>query len=266
MDLGLQGKVALVTGSSKGIGLAVATRLATEGCKVTLTARNPQELAAARQGIEAEGGTVHAVPGDACNPVDVERVVTETEARFGALHILVNNVGGIGRFATFDELEDREWSALFELNLLSAVRFTRAALPHLRRSRWGRIINIASESGSQPDAEMPHYSVTKGALLTLTKSLSKALAGYGILVNAVSPAFIWTPLVQGMMVAAARKQGGTVEEATAAFLAGHRPHIELRRPGREDEIAAVVAFLASTAASFVNGANWRVDGGSVASI
>lgn len=266
MELGLAEKVALVTGSSKGIGLAVARRLAAAGCRVVLTARNPQELAVARREIEAGGGTVHAVAGDACNPVDVERVVAEAEARFGALHILVNNVGGIGRFATFDELEDREWLALFDLNLLSAVRFTRAALPHLRAAGWGRIVNVASESGIQPDAEMPHYNATKGALLTLTKSLSKALAKDGILVNAVSPAFIRTPLVQSMMEEAARGQGVAVEEAIQSFLARHRPHIELRRPGEEGEVAAVVAFLASEAASFVTGANWRVDGGSVASV
>ena len=266
MDLGLKQKVALVTGSSKGIGLAVAARLAAEGCRVTLTARNPEELAAARRELEARGGTVHAVAGDACNPVDIERVVAETEARFGALHILVNNVGGVGRFATFDELEDRDWIGLFELNLLSAVRFTRAALPYLRRNRWGRIVNIASESGIQPDAEMPHYNATKGALLTLSKSLSKTLAKDGILVNAVSPAFIRTPLIQGMMEEAAREQGVSVAAAIGSFLAAHRPHLELHRPGEDDEVATVVAFLASEAASFVNGANWRVDGGSVASV
>jgi len=136
----------------------------------------------------------------------------------------------------------------------------------MQRRHWGRIINIASESGIQPDAEMPHYNASKGALLVLTKSLSKAYAADNILVNSVSPAFIRTPLVMEMMRKAADNEGISVQEAIDAFLRQKRPHIELKRPGEEAEVAAVVTFLASEAASFVTGANYRVDGGSVASV
>jgi 3-oxoacyl-[acyl-carrier protein] reductase len=266
MELGLKDKVALVTGSSKGIGRAVAEILAAEGCRVTITARSREALEAAAAAIRQAGGTVLPLPGDALRAQDIKKVVDETVARFGALHILVNNVGGVGRFAPFHELTDDDWTSLFNLNVLSMVRYTRAVLRHMQKQKWGRIINIASESGIQPDPEMPHYNATKGAMLVLSKSLSKAYAPDGILVNAVSPAFIRTPLVEAMMAREAQKQGVSVKEAIACFLEKNRPHIDLRRPGGEGEVAAVVAFLASEAASFVTGANYRVDGGSVASV
>jgi 3-oxoacyl-[acyl-carrier protein] reductase len=136
----------------------------------------------------------------------------------------------------------------------------------MQRIKWGRIINITSESGVQPDAEMPHYNASKGALLVLSKSLSKTYAHDNILVNSVSPAFIRTPLVMDMMKKEAEGKGVSIEEAIKGFLQEKRPHIELKRPGEVQEVAAVVAFLASEAASFITGANYRVDGGSVASI
>jgi NAD(P)-dependent dehydrogenase (short-subunit alcohol dehydrogenase family) len=152
------------------------------------------------------------------------------------------------------------------LNVLSAVKATRAVLPHMQAAKWGRIVNIASESGIQPDAAMPHYNASKAALINLTKSLSKAYGKDGILVNAVSPAFIMTPLVAQMMEDQAKQSGGTREEAEAAFLKENRPNIVLKRSGTADETAGLVAFLASEQASFITGANYRVDGGSVASI
>lgn len=148
----------------------------------------------------------------------------------------------------------------------AAARVTRAALPYMRERKWGRIINVASESGVQPDPFMAHYNASKSALINLTKSLSKAYAAEGILVNAVSPAAIRTPLVEGMFEQAAREQGITTEDAESDFLTQNRPHIEIGRVGEPEEVGAVVAFLASEAASFVNGSNYRVDGGSVASL
>ena len=266
MDYGLANKVALISGSSQGIGSAVAAALAAEGCRVVVTARNVRQLAETAEAIRQAGGMVHAVVGDATRGEDIEQVVAETVSHFGSLHILVNNVGGVGSFAPFHELTDEDWHRVLELNVMSAVRFTRAALPHMRRQQWGRIINISSESGIQPDPEMAHYNASKAALLVLAKSLSKAYAGDNILVNSVSPAFIRTPLVMAMMQEQARQNGIGVEEAIAGFLREKRPHIELKRAGEEKEVAAVVTFLASEAASFVNGANYRVDGGSVASV
>jgi 3-oxoacyl-[acyl-carrier protein] reductase len=186
--------------------------------------------------------------------------------RFGTVHILVNNAGGVGRFGSFDDLTDDEWMGAFSLNVLSAVRATRAALPYMQKQKWGRIINISSESGVQPDPVMPHYNASKSALNSLTKSLSKAYGKDGILVNTVSPAFIRTPLLDGMLAEQARTRGITIDEAEKALLREFRPNILLGRAGRPDETAGICVFLASEQASFITGSNYRVDGGSVASL
>ena len=168
--------------------------------------------------------------------------------------------------APFGTLTDDDWLQVLNLNVLSAVRATRAVLPYMQKQKWGRIINISSESGTQPDAFMPHYNASKAALNNLTKSLSKAYAADGILVNTVSPAFIMSPLVSELLQKMAKEQSQTPEQVTAQFLANNRPHIELKRPGESEEVASAVVFLASEQASFITGTNLRVDGGSVASI
>lgn len=266
MDLGLHGKAALVTGASKGIGKGIALRLAQEGCSVAITARGGDDLRAVAAEIQTAGGDALAVEADVTRADDCARVVAETAARFGSVDVLVNNAGGVGRFAAFSELSDDDWEQIFNLNILSVVRITREAVPLMQKRQWGRIINIASESAVQPDANMPHYNAAKAALINLTKSLSKAYGGDGILVNAVSPAFIKTPLVDAMLAAMAAEQSITPEQALARFLREFRPNIVLHRAGTIEETAAVVAFLASEAASFVTGSNYRVDGGSVASV
>lgn len=266
MELGLEGKVALVTGASKGIGKAVAGALAAEGCRVILCARGVEDLEAAAEEIRRDGGDAHAIAADMSDAGEINGLVEEVEAGFGGVDILVNNAGGVGRPLAFEELSDEDWTGVLEFNLLSAVRVTRAMLPNMRERGWGRIINVASESGIQPDPFMPHYNASKAALINLTKSLSKAYAADGILVNAVSPAAIRTPLIEGMFEDLAEERGISKEEAEAAFLQENRPNIVLERPGEAEETAAVVVFLASEAASFVTGSNYRVDGGSVASI
>ena len=193
-------------------------------------------------------------------------LVDEAVRRFGTIHVLVNNAGGVGAFASFQELSDQDWLDVINLNIMSAVRATRAVLPHMQRQTWGRIINISSESGTQPDAAMPHYNASKAAMNNLTKSLSKAYAKDGILVNTVSPAFIMTPLLSSMAQKMAQEQGISFQQAVDGFLATNRPHIELKRAGESEEVASAVVFLASQRASFITGANLRVDGGSVASV
>lgn len=266
MELGLAGKVVLVTGSSKGIGRSIAAAFAREGCNVVLNGRHAAELEAAAAEMRGASGAVHAVVADVTEAEGAKRVVEETVRRFGTIHVLVNNAGGVGRFAAFAELTDDEWLDVFKLNVLSAVRATRAALPHMQKQKWGRIINISSESGTQPDPIMPHYNSSKAALNSLTKSLSKAYGKDGILINTVSPAFIRTPLVEEMFEQQAKARGVSPDEVEKILLREFRPNIVLGRAGKSDETAGIVVFLASEQASFITGSNYRVDGGSVASL
>jgi 3-oxoacyl-[acyl-carrier protein] reductase len=267
MDLGLKGKVVLVTAASQGIGRAIAEAFAAEGSKVAITARNLEKVQkAANEIAKGSGAELIGIVADAMKPEDNVRMVEEVVKRFGTVQVLVNNAGGAGAFAAFQELADNDWLDVLNLNLMSAVRATRAVLPHMQRQKWGRIINISSESGTQPDAFMPHYNASKAALNNFTKGVSKAYGQDGILVNTVSPAFIMTPLLSDLLQKMAKEQGISRPEATAQFLEKNRPHIELKRPGKPEEVAAAVVFLASERASFITGANLRVDGGSVASI
>ena len=267
MELGLRNRVVLVTAASQGIGRAIAEAFAAEGSKVAITARRAEELQqTAREIGAATKAEVIAITADASSAEDNIRMVDEVVKRFGTIHVLVNNAGGAGAFAAFHDLTDADWLDVFNLNVMSAVRATRAALPHMQKQKWGRIINISSESGTQPDGFMPHYNASKAALNNLTKSLSKAYATEGILVNTVSPAFIMTPLLSSLLQKTADEQGISLDEATAGFLAKNRPHIELKRAGESAEVASAVVFLASEQASFITGTNLRVDGGSVASI
>jgi 3-oxoacyl-[acyl-carrier protein] reductase len=267
MELGLKDKVVLVTGSSEGIGRSIATAFAREGCKVVINGRNEKKLHAAAKEVGAAGGsTVQTVIGDVSKGADAKRAVEEAVRQFGTIHVLVNNAGGVGRFAAFDELTDDDWIATYKLNVISAVAATRAALPHMQKQKWGRIINISSESGVQPDPVMPDYNASKSALNSLTKSLSKAYGKDNILVNTVSPAFIRTPLLDGILEQRAKEAGTTIDQAEQTMLREFRPNILLGRAGRSDETAGIVVFLASDQASFITGSNFRVDGGSVASI
>jgi 3-oxoacyl-[acyl-carrier protein] reductase len=266
MNLGLKEKVVLVTGASQGIGKAIAVAFAAEGSFVVLNARRQQELEQTAQEIQQHGGHALAVAADMANASEVQRLAEQAVAHFGTVHVLVNNVGGADRFAPFEEISDEDWIKAFQLNVLSTVRLIRAILPSMQHQHWGRIINISSESGTQPDPFMQHYNAAKAAITNLTKSLSKAYARDGILVNTVSPAFIMTPLVEQLFAAQAQERGITPQEVEQAFLRENRPHIELGRPGTPEEVASAVVFLASEAASFITGTNLRVDGGSVASI
>lgn len=266
MDLQLKGKNAIVTGSSKGIGKGIAKTLAKEGCNVSICARHRDELETTSKELSKFGSAILAVPADLTKEEDIEKVVSETVDAFGSIDILVNNAGTIGQSGIFEETSVEEWRSLFELNLFAVVSITRKVIPYMKEQGWGRIINISSENGSQPYPNMIHYNASKGALDNFSKALSKQYAEDGILVNTVSPAFITSPLVENMIQQITEQQNISRDEAIRQFLDQQRPHIEVKRPGTVEEVAAVVAFLASEKASFVNGANYRVDGGSVASV
>ncbi|MGE0741734.1 MAG: SDR family NAD(P)-dependent oxidoreductase [Hyphomonadaceae bacterium] len=262
----LRGKVAIVTGASRGIGRAACELLATHGCKLVIAARGEagvQDTLAAVRGLGAEA-TGCAL--DVADAAAGEQLVDAAVQTFGALHILVNNAGGMRGGGGFEDLSDEDYLQCFEDNVLSVVRLVRAALPHLRQHRAGRVINVCSEVAMQPERIFPHYNAAKAAQLNLTKSLSKAYARDGILVNAVSPGLIRTEGVEAGFAADAQRLGVSIDEAEAAFLKRFKPGLVLGRAGAPHEVAAVIAFLASDAASFITGANYRVDGGSVVSI
>ncbi|MEQ4548017.1 SDR family NAD(P)-dependent oxidoreductase, partial [Nocardioides kribbensis] len=184
----------------------------------------------------------------------------------GDLDILVQSAGITGAQGLFHEIDDEGWTTTLTVDLLAPIRLTRAFLPGLRRGGWGRIVYLASEDAVQPyDDELP-YCAAKAGVLAFAKGLSRTYAGEGLLVNCVSPAFIKTPMTDAMMEKRSKEIGSSVDEAIESFLDEERPYMELGRRGLPEEVASVVAFLCSDRASFVNGSNYRVDSGSVATI
>lgn len=268
MDLNLDGRVALVTGASQGIGEAIARALHREGAKVALLARNEAKLAKVAQGL---GEGTLAVSGDAMSAQSLVDAIEAVEVQLGPIDIVVNNAGGVRSstgelFRAFESVPDSDWQETWEFNVLSVVRIARTLAPRMASRGWGRIINISSESGVQPDPIAVEYAAAKGALNVLTKGLAKAYADKGVLVNAVSPAYVDTPILRDILSQRDDAEGLSADELAAHFLAEFRPNIDVGRPCKPEDIAAAVAFLASDAAGFITGTNLRVDGGSVTTL
>ena len=245
MDLGLDGKRCLVTGSTGGIGLEVVRLLAAEGARV---------VSCGRRGAPGAGAVTHA-EAELSAPGEPERAVAEAASALGGLDVLVNNVG-VARTARFEDVPDEEWDAYWQLNVMSYVRATRAALPHLREG-GGAIVNVSSTAGKRPSTGMPHYSVTKAAVLSLSRLVADLYAKDGIRCNAVTPGPTATDAWLGEGGLA--DQQGDRGEVLAKVGAG-RPLGRLAAPG---EIASVIVFLCSERASYVTGAAWSADGGTV---
>ena len=257
MDLGIEGRVALVAAASKGLGKAAAMELAREGARVVIAARDEEELAAAADDIRhTTGADVLAVPADVTVVADIEALVGAAASEFGDIDILVNNAGG-PRPGVFTDMTDADWLVAINLNLMSAVRLTRLVLPGMRRKRWGRIINMTSISVKQPLPNLILSNAARSAVVAMAKTLSLQVAADGITVNNVCPGTILTDRVRSLAANTAQVQGITPEQALQQMQAD----IPMGRLGRPEELAALIAFLASERASYITGATIQVDGG-----
>jgi len=264
MDLQLKNRVALVTGGSKGIGASIVRQLAREGVRVVFCARPSDSMATLEAEIRAEGGICAAMPVDVFDPVATADLVEAAAARWGGLDILVNNVGGALCFGGFSELSDEDWMRSYEFNVLPVVRFTRAALPHLRRSTLRRIINVSSISALQPGSFNPHYAVTKAAVVNLSKHLANVLAKEKILVNTVCPGPVHSESWQENIRQTALARGLPEAEVAAQFEREESAKIPLGQVGEGDHIASVVALLASPVSAWTTGSCIHVNGGKMA--
>lgn len=261
MDLGLRDRACVITGGSRGIGLATAKLLAAEGTQLLLVGRSEQALVAAAAQC---GKRVEVLASDITEPDAGERIIAACEQRFGRADVLVNNAG-MTRMAALDELSDSDWQEQWELHVMAPMRLMRAAAPRMVAAGWGRIVNVCSSSGKRPSQRNAAYSVTKAAQLSLSRTYADAFAPKGVLVNAVAPGVVGTGLWmdEGGLADQISAQQGIDREQVIASLGDKIP---LGRIGTEDEIAAVITFLCSERASNVAGAAWSVDGGSVPTI
>ncbi len=257
MDLGLKGRVAFVAGGSKGLGRATARALALEGASVAICARGEDALHAAADEIARESGArVVPIVADVSRKGDVERAVARTVELLGALHVVVCNSGG-PKPGTFEELDEEAWTQAIDAVLLSAARTVRAALPHLKQHRSGRVIVITSTSTREALPGLLLSNVTRPGIVGLCKTLAKELGPYGITVNDVGPGVFDTERLAKLHARRAQATGSSVE----ALRADDASTVPLGRLGDPDDFARVVAFLASDAASYVSGQTLLVDGG-----
>lgn len=252
MELGLKGKVAVVTGGTEGIGRATALRLAQEGAHVAICARRKEPLDHVGADIQKFGVQALAVQADMSKAGDIERFMQAVIERFGRIDILVNNAGTSMRGA-FLEVDDAMWSADLELKVFGAIRCSRLAVPHMKKQGGGRIVNITISGAKQPGAQSMPTSVSRAAGLAITKALSKELAADNILVNTVCIGKIKS----GQHERRYKKEGLSAEQ----YYSSVAKDIPMKRVGEAEEVANVIAFLASDAASYVTGTSVNLDGG-----
>lgn len=263
MDLQLQGKRALVTGSTAGIGFAIAKALAAEGAAVVVNGRAADrvEAALARLRDACPGAEVTGVTADLASAEGCAALV----AACPDVDVLVNNLG-IFDPKPFEDIPDADWLRFFETNVMSGVRLARAYLPTMKRRNWGRIVFISSESGLCPPAEMVHYGMTKSAQISVARGLAETCAGTGVTVNSVLPGPTLTQGAEDFFATLAACQGQTFDEAARDFFAHGRPTSILKRFIQPDEVASMVAYVCSPLAAATQGAALRVEGGVVRSL
>ncbi|BDZ51270.1 ketoacyl reductase [Frondihabitans sucicola] len=266
MDLGISGKKALITGADSGIGWHTARLLLAEGVTVVISDQDQESLDKAAADLDAKSGKLFAFAADITNVDDLSAMHAKVKDAIGEIDILVQSAGVTGAQGLFHEIDDKGWTSTLEIDLMGPVRLVKEFLPDLRSGGWGRLVLVASEDALQPyDDELP-YCAAKAGIMSFAKGLSRSYATEGLLVNTVGPAFIHTPMTDAMMEKRSKEVDQPFDKAIETFLDDKRPYMELKRRGEPDEVANVIAFLCSEAASFVNGSNYRVDSGSVATI
>ena len=263
MDLKLAGKIALVTGSTAGIGLAVAKSLATEGAHVYLNGRTQVRVDAAMKMLRSQipKAKVDGIVADFSRVAGAEAVI----AKLPSVDVLVNNVG-IFEPKAFAEISDADWFRFFEINVMSGVRLTRHYLAAMLEKNWGRILFISSESAVQIPAEMVHYGMTKTAQIAIARGVAESVAGTGVTVNSILAGPTESEGVGGFVDAMAKQQNKSKQEVEKEFFEHVRPSSLLKRFATVDEVASMVAYVASELSSATNGAALRVDGGVVRAI
>ncbi len=266
MDLGLHRRGCVVTGASRGIGRETAKLLCAEGAGVLLVARGEEALTEAVAEAQSAGagsdGEAAALVLDVTAEDAGERMLAEASKRFGSLDVLVNNAGS-AKWRDLDEVPDEDWRAQYELNVMAPLRAMRAAAPAMAERGWGRVVNVCSTAGKRPSAAMPEYSVAKAAELSLSRLFADRYAGKGVLVNAICPGPVESEMwmdAGGLLDQAHQMSGAASREEALAEAGSKRPIGRLAEVG---EIAAAIAFLCSERASYVSGAAWSVDGGTV---
>ncbi|MGN6662914.1 MAG: SDR family NAD(P)-dependent oxidoreductase [Solirubrobacterales bacterium] len=266
MDLGLKGRSCVVTGASSGIGRETALQLCAEGADVLLVARGEERLSAvaeeAARAAEAAGGAAAALPLDVTDEGAGERMLAVAEQRFGALDVLVNNAGA-AKWRDLDDVPDEDWRAQYELSVMAPLRAMRAAMPPMAQRGWGRVVNVCSTAGKRPSAAMAEYSVAKAAELSLSRLYADRYAKTGVLVNAVAPGPVEAEMWMepgGLLDQSMEISGAASREEALAEAGSKRP---IGRLAQAEEIASAIVFLCSERASYVAGAAWSVDGGTV---
>jgi NAD(P)-dependent dehydrogenase (short-subunit alcohol dehydrogenase family) len=260
MDLKLSNKLALVSGSTAGIGYAIATALAAEGARVIINGRSQAAVDAAVKTLSQAGYQVQGFAGDLATAEAAEALL----AQYPGIEILVNNLG-IFEPKEFEDIPDEDWLRFFDVNVLSGVRLARLCLPAMKRANWGRIIFISSESALQIPSEMIHYGMTKTAQIAVARGLAESLAGTAITVNSVLPGPTKSRGVGDFVADLAKAGGKTFEEVEKEFFQTVRPTSLIKRFATPEEVASLVAYVASPLSSATTGAALRVDGGLVKS-
>jgi len=266
MELGLKGRACVVTGASRGIGRATARMLCAEGADVLLVARTEGQLIEAADECaaagEARGGRAESLVADVADPDAAELIAHEADGRLGQLDVLVNNAG-TAKWRDLDDVPDDDWYAAWELNVMAPLRLMRIAAPGMRARGWGRIVNVSSTAGKRPSASMPEYSVAKAAELSLSRLFADRFAPHGVLINAICPGPVKSELWmdEGGLLDQSKEMAGHGSREEALEAAGSKRPIG--RLAEVDEVAGAIVFLCSQHASYVAGAAWSVDGGTV---